>query len=104
MYNCSYCNYESNYKYNTERHMQTQHKKKSTPSAQHVLGTGNAQDNQTVSIQEYNKIIEETYKWKDAYERNQEFRIEDGEYFMQHITNLENLLDLHNINYTKYNM
>ena len=75
MYNCSYCNYESNYKYNTERHMQTQHKKESTPSAQHVLGTGKAQDNQTVSIQEYNNIVEETYKWKDAYEGKKQANI-----------------------------
>ena len=35
---------------------------------QHGLGIDGAQDNQTVSIQGYKNIVEETYKWQDAYE------------------------------------
>ena len=35
MYECSYCDYQSNYKFNTERHMRTQHRKESLPIAQH---------------------------------------------------------------------
>ena len=35
---------------------------------QHGLGIVGAQDNQTVSLQEHKNIVEETYKWKDAYE------------------------------------
>ena len=35
---------------------------------QHGLGIAGAQDNQTVSLQEHKNIVEETYKWKDAYE------------------------------------
>ena len=35
---------------------------------QHGLGIDRAQDNQTVSLQEHKNIVEETYKWQDAYE------------------------------------
>ena len=42
---------------------------------QHGLGIGGVQDNQTVSIQEYNNIIDETYKWKDAYEKQMHVNI-----------------------------
>merc|ERR1711895_19633 len=42
---------------------------------QHGLGIDGAQDNQTVSIQRYNNIINETYKWKDAYEGHKQVNI-----------------------------
>ena len=42
---------------------------------QHGLGTGGAQDNQTVSIEGYNNIIKETDKWKDAYEDQKQVNI-----------------------------
>merc|ERR1712215_375204 len=42
---------------------------------QHGLGTGGAQDKQTVSLQEHKNIVEETYKWKDAYEGQNQVNI-----------------------------
>ena len=42
---------------------------------QHGLGIVGAQDNQTVSLQEHKNIIEETYKWKDAYEGQNQVNI-----------------------------
>merc|ERR1711895_247587 len=42
---------------------------------QHGLGIGGAQDNQTVSIEGYNNIINETYKWQDAYEDQKQVNI-----------------------------
>merc|ERR1711867_367627 len=46
---------------------------------QHGLGIVGAQDNQTVSLQEHKNIVEETYKWKDAYEgQNQVNLIKDN--------------------------
>ena len=83
MFKCNHCVFQGDYKQNLKRHMKNMHEKNTpttkdedTPKAeavmhvdmQHGLGIGGAQDNQTVSIQGYNNIIEETYKWKDAYE------------------------------------
>ena len=42
---------------------------------QHGLGIVGAQDNQTVSLQEHKNIVEETYKWKDAYEGQNQVNI-----------------------------
>ena len=42
---------------------------------QHGLGTGGAQDKQTVSIEGYTNIINETYKWQDAYEDQKQVNI-----------------------------
>ena len=39
------------------------------------MGTGELQDKQTVSIQEYDNIIDETYKKKDAYEGQKQVNI-----------------------------
>merc|ERR1712215_471115 len=42
---------------------------------QHGLGTGGTQDKQTVSIEGYTNIINETYKWQDAYEDQKQVNI-----------------------------
>ena len=42
---------------------------------QHGLGIARAQDNQSVPIEGYNNIINETYKWKDAYEGQNQVNI-----------------------------
>ena len=90
MFKCNQCAFQGDYKQNLKRHMKNMHEKNTpttkdedTPKAltamhvgiQHGLGTGEAQDNQTVSIQEYNNIIDETYKWKDAYEKQMHVNI-----------------------------
>ena len=99
-YACNHCGYTSTRKYNLQVHIRNKH-------------GNNAAVNSTthIPIEKYKEVVDETHKWKFEIEKLQEehkllqeYRRRDGEYFMQHITNLENLLDLHNINNTKYSM
>ena len=71
-------------------------KKGSLPNAQHGSNTG---ETQSISIQEHNKVIEIAEGWKNTCYKLKDFREEDAGYFMEHITYLENLLNLNNINY-----
>ena len=102
---CEYCVYKTPLKSNLRRHIKNKHVNEAigvdggtvfvgnnqsnvavgedTPKVstamhvdmQHGLGIGGVQDNRTVSIQGYNNIIEETYKWKDAYEGQKQVNI-----------------------------
>ena len=125
LHQCTQCDYNSNVKCNVQRHMKNKHGESLTSnynraqnnvfvrvdggthtkiqhefdlkqqSTQHGLGTGGAQDNQTVSIQGYNNIIEETYKWKDAYEGKKQVNIiKDNDVKIRdtHLLNINNKL------------
>ena len=111
---CTICDFRTHKKYNLNVHLRNIHGIsyiKEQPT-QIQSGSDSVVNSTThIPIEKYKEVVDETHKWKFENEKLQEerkllqeYRREDGEYFMQHITNLENLLDLHNINYTKYSM
>ena len=62
-----------------------------------------------IPIEKYKEVCNATGQWKICYEKLQkehtllqEHRREDGEYFMERIYYLQNLLNNYNINYEKY--
>ena len=55
-----------------------------------------------IPIQEHNRVIEVANGWKNTCYKLKDFRSEDAQYFMQHITYLENLLNTNNINFENY--
>ena len=110
-YSCPSCSYQSDL-WSVKRHIErihkntanertpeSQHKKESLPNAQHGCNTG---ETQSIPIQEYNRVVEIANKWKNECDKIQDFREEDGGYFLKHTNYLENLLNLNNINYKNY--
>ena len=106
-YSCPSCSYQSDL-WSVKRHNERIHKNTAsgrtlpskshneTAPIQHGSDTG---ETQSISIQEHNKVIEIAEGWKNTCYKLKDFREEDAGYFMEHITYLENLLNLNNINY-----
>ena len=104
-YSCSNCAYQSDL-WSVKRHIERIHKNtanertpESLPNAQHGCNTG---ETQSIPIQEYNRVIEIANKWKNECDKIQDFREEDGGYFLKHIAYLENLLNFNNINFENF--
>ena len=119
MFQCSYCNYESIYKYNVQRHEHV-HNKNSTqnniaPTTISVDSNVNNLSNQTQSgfgsvvtssthipIEKHNEALDLIHKlkalWRNS-KKEKEHRREDGEHTLATITYLENVLNANNIRY-----
>ena len=119
MFQCSYCNYESIYKYNVQRHEHV-HNKNSTqnniaPTTISVDSNVNNLTNQTQSgfgsvvtssthipIEKHNEALDLIHKlkalWRNS-KKEKENSKEDGENSHAIITYLENVLNANNIRY-----
>ena len=97
MYQCEFCTLQTKRKHNLKIHMLRKHKNQC--SAQHGFNT---EATQSIPIQEYNRVIEVANGWKNTCYKLKDFRGEDAQYFLEHITYLETLLNFNNINYEKY--
>ena len=123
MFQCSYCNYESIYKYNVQRHEHV-HNKNSTqnniaPTTISVDSNVNNLSNQTqygfgsvvtssthIPIEKHNEALDLIHKlkalWRNSKKEKiayEEHRREDGEHTLATITYLENVLNANNIRY-----
>ena len=126
MYQCSYCNYESIYKYNVQRHehVHTQSKHEIGSNIQQNLseassniqnqhnsqyGSGSTHipiEKHNEAIEDYREVVGIAHKWKkecekmqEAYQLLEEHRREDGENSHAIITYLQNVLNANNIRY-----
>ena len=115
---CNVCDYKTNRKYDKDKHVTRMH----GLNIQHlkgVHGISNIKEQSTqiqnglgttyIPIEKYKEVCNATDQWKICYEKLQkehtllqEHRREDGEYFMERIYYLQNLLNNYNINYEKY--
>ena len=115
---CNVCDYKTNRKYDKDKHVTRMHGlniqhlkgvpgisniKEQSIQIQNGLGTA------YIPIEKYKEVCNATDQWKICYEKLQkehtllqEHRREDGEYFMERIYYLQNLLNNYNINYEKY--
>ena len=109
---CTMCDFRTHKKYNLNVHLKGIHgisniKEQST---QIQNGLGSVVNSTThIPIEKYKEVCNATDQWKICYEKLQkehtllqEHRREDGEYFMERIYYLQNLLNNYNINYEKY--
>ena len=109
---CTMCDFRTHKKYNLNVHLKGIHgisniKEQST---QIQNGLGYVVNSTThIPIEKYKEVCNATDQWKICYEKLQkehtllqEHRREDGEYFMERIYYLQNLLNNYNINYEKY--
>ena len=115
---CNVCDYKTNRKYDKDKHVTRMH----GLNIQHlkgVPGISNIKEQSTqiqnglgttyIPIEKYKEVCDATNQWKIYYEKLQkehtllqEHRREEGEYFMERIYYLQNLLNNYNINYEKY--
>ena len=104
---CTMCDFRTHKKYNLNVHLKGIHGisniKEQSTQIQNGLGTT------YIPIEKYKEVCNATDQWKICYEKLQkehtllqEHRREDGEYFMERIYYLQNLLNNYNINYEKY--
>ena len=94
-------------RHSLNRH-RTNHIKEQSTQIQNGLGSV-VNSTTHIPIEKYKEVCNATDQWKICYEKLQkehtllqEHRREDGEYFMERIYYLQNLLNNYNINYEKY--
>ena len=109
---CTMCDFRTHKKYNLNVHLKGIHGisniKEQSTQIQNGLGYV-VNSNTHIPIEKYKEVCNATDQWKICYEKLQkehtllqEHRREDGEYCMERIYYLQNLLNNYNINYEKY--
>ena len=112
MYKCKYCNVQSEYKFNIDRHEKSKHgNNKNSYIRQQPTQIQSGSDSVVKStthipIEKYKEVVDEMHKWKfenekwgEAYRLLEEHRMEDGEHSLAIINYLQNVLNANNIRY-----
>ena len=120
---CNVCDYKTDRKYDRDKHVTRMHgssvQQNQMQTNRAPDGISNIKEQSTqiqnglgttyIPIEKYKEVCNATDQWKICYEKLQkehtllqEHRREDGEYFMERIYYLQNLLNNYNINYEKY--